>query len=280
MKQTARRSLTIFVGTLALLTGLGARASAQTPSADLTKQIGIDQNLGTQLPTDVTLKDEAGKDIRVGELLGSRPLVFAPIFYQCTTACMVVRDNLLKTLAKATKGDRLLVGRDLDIVFVSINPKETSDLALRKKNILLESYNQPGSEKGWHFLTGSEKEVRRLTNALGFRYTYDAATDRINHPVGIMIASPQGKITGYIMGGTYPTEILADDIARAERNEVGPKAETFLMGCIMLDPVTGQRRIVIEGVVRLAGILTMLVLFGSIIKMSLSNRTAKRVEAR
>jgi protein SCO1 len=233
------------------------------------------------VPANARFWDEDGKEIEFGELLGKRPLLVAPIFYTCTTACTVVMDNVMKTLTKATKGDRLRVGRDLDVVFVSINPKETPDLALRKKNVMVGVYNQPGTDEGWHFLTGSEEQTRRVTDALGFRYTYDEATNRVNHPVGIMFVSPNGTISSYIMGGGYPTEVVADNVARAQKNLVGPKAETILLGCIMIDPVTGQRSIVIENVVRLAAVLTFFVVAVWILSMSLASRkAAHKAEAR
>jgi protein SCO1/2 len=264
------------------LLGVGVSVRAQQPTvADISKQIGIDQKLGNRVPAGAKFLDENGRQIEFGDLLGKRPLLVAPIFYTCTTACTVVMDNVMKTLAKATKGDRLRVGRDLDVVFVSINPKETPELALRKKNVMTGVYNQPGTEDGWHFLTGPEKETRRVTDALGFRYTYNPDTNRVNHPVGIMFVSPNGTISSYILGGSYPTEVVADDVSRAEKNLVGPKSETILLGCIMIDPITGQRSVVIENVVRIAAIFTMVAVGLWILMMSLSNRKAARqAEAR
>lgn len=263
-----RATLILIVAMLALV-GL---SQAQTPQADVTRQIGIQQMLGNRVPADAVFRDEYGKTIRFGDLLGKRPLVVAPIWYQCTTACMVVQDSLMKTLAKATKGDRLIVGRDMDVVFVSINPKETPDLALRKKNVLTSLYKRPESDAGWHFLTGDDANIHKVTDALGFRYTYDPQTDRINHSVGIMFVSPQGTVSSYILGADYPTEVMADNLKRAERNEVGPKADTVLLGCIMIDPLTGKRSLVIENVVRLAAFIFMLGVFGWVGSMIVASK--------
>jgi protein SCO1/2 len=251
---------------------LPSSLSAQTPSAELTKQIGIDQKLGATPPKDVALKDEDGRSIRFGDLLEGRPVILVPIFYRCVTGCAVISENLMKTLTKATRNEAFVIGRDADVVFLSIHPKETPDLAKLKKNLYLSAYDPTGkleSEKSWTFVTGEEASVRRITDAVGFRYTYNESQDRINHPAGVIILTPEGVVSSYILGTQFPTRILENDVALAAKNEIGVEAESFLFGCIMLDPATGQRRVVIENVVRLAGVFTLLVLIGSIVRMSL-----------
>lgn len=270
-KATARRILTIIVGSLCLILASAPVAHAQSPQ-DITKLIGIDQKLGNPVPKDAVFKDETGKSIQFGDLLGKRPLVVVPVFYQCGSACVAVTDNLMKTLLAGTKGNILRVSRDFDVVFVSIDPRETPDLAIRKKNTLVGGYGQPGTEGGWHLLTGELSQVRRLTDALGFRYTYDEASGRINHPTGIMFLTPNGLVSSYIVGIQFPTQIMLDDVARAAKNEIGPKSESFLFGCIMQDPVTGKRSLVIENVVRMFGAITLVILVAAILKMSLGAR--------
>jgi protein SCO1 len=266
-----------FALALAATAGL---AAAQTPSEKLTDQIGIDQILGAPVPKDVPFLNERGEAVRFGDLLGERPVVLVPIFYRCQTGCNLISANLLKTLAKATrvprvqlgKDHQMLVGREFDVVMLSIDPLETPELAWTKRMQVLDLYNQPQTAAGWHFLTGEYENIRQITDAIGFRYTYDPKTRRINHPAGIMILTPEGQVSSYILGVQYPTAILYDATARAAQNEVGARAETFLFGCIMLDPLTGERTLVYRNIVRLGGVLTMLVLFGSILTMSLRHR--------
>ena len=256
------------LGLFAVGAGLGASAPAQTPSSPLTRGIGIDQRLGVEVPKDVSFLNQEGKRVRFGELYAGRPIMLVPIFFACNTGCVAITEGLMKTLTKATRNETVLVGRDLDVVMLSIHPKETPALARAKGAEFLAKYNHPATNGAWHFLTGKEADIRRITDAVGFRYVYDEAKDRINHPGGIIFLTPEGKVSSYILGTQFPTKLVEADLKIAARNEIGQESESFLFGCVMLDPVTGKRSIVYQNVVRLAGVVTLIVLLLSIVNMA------------
>jgi protein SCO1/2 len=293
MKPNAIKTQTPKVGILALTLGAVAFASAQDAAQEpdrknespLARTMGITQRLGETVPKDATFKDEDGKTIHFGDLLHGRPIVLIPIFYACRTGCPLVTDSVMKTLAKAGKAeDELIPGRDLDVVLLSIHPKETPELARAKKNLILNAMEPPNApegwrnraEKGWHLLTGSLESIHQVTNAIGFKYKYDPKYDLINHPTCTVILTPTGRISSYTIGNAFPTVVAKEDLATAAKDAVGEKADQSMMfGCIMLDPTTGKYRVVVENVLRLLGALTVIVLVTSIVWMT---RTSKRDE--
>jgi protein SCO1/2 len=228
---------------------MAATACAQTGAMQTTLQkIGIDQKLGAQVPPSATVRTEDGKSVPFGTFLGKRPIVFLPIFYNCQGVCGRETDSIMKVLVRIQDKS---VGKDYDVVLLSIHPKETPELAQAKKNVALGIYDRKGAEEGFHFLTGSEKDIRSITDAIGFRYEYDAATNRINHPAGIMVLTPGGRVSQYLYGADYPEKVVRSALDTATKNGIGYKADVELLGCIMIDPVTGKRSLVIENFIRL-----------------------------
>lgn len=286
MNQT-NANLTKATAAMALL-ALAAFAPAQQDEKNespLARSMGITQKLGQQVPKDVTFKDDDGKTVRFGDMLHGRPILLVPIFYACRTGCALVTDSVLKTMAKAGKSNELVVGRDLDVVMLSIHPKETPDLARSKKQLILNALVPPNASadwmprtsKSWHLLTGDLASIHQVTDAIGFKYKYDAEKDLINHPTCTVMLTPTGKISSYTIGNDFPTRVVTTNLATAARDEVGIKADQSMMfGCIMLDPATGKYRVVVENVLRLAGVLTILILGASIVNMSLKSKREAR----
>ena len=228
-------------------------ASPVTDNNSFTGQMGLEQKNGAVLPADLLFKDELGKEIRFGDLLGKRPTLIVPVFYNCKTGCALIEDAVLKTLTKATKQDKLRVGRDLDVVFFSIHPKETPDLARSKKALILSAYSQPGSESGFHLLTSDLATAKKLGESFGFKYYYDPRLDLIRHPVCTVMATDDGRVCGYTIGTGFQTREVESLVELAGKNQIAQKAEQSMMfGCVMVDPATGARTLNIERIVRIS----------------------------
>jgi len=290
--QTTRRGL--WLAALGIVALVPAMATAQSAAPDSATNgpfgMGITQKLGDYVPKDATFKNEDGKTVHFGDMLQGRPVVLVPIFYACKTGCSALVEQVIQTLARANSTrspqHKMVVGKDLDILMVSINPKETPELAHNKKNFFIDAFEPPSptaewratTENGWHLLTGNLTEIHKVTDAIGFKYSYDEKKDLIQHPTCTVVLSPQGRISGYTIGMEFPTRVVQEDIDIAAQNKVAePADQSSMFGCIMLDPVTGKRRIVIENVLRLASLLTLLVLGGSIVSMSLKTKRAERL---
>lgn len=236
--------------------------------------MGIDQKLGESLPKDAEFTDETGKQVRFGEMFNGRPILLLPIFYQCKGTCDVQLHALLKALVKMKI--TYPVGAKFDVVMLGIHPRETWDLAKAKKAEILSVYDLAESTGSWHFLTGTEENILKVTDALGFRYVFDPKLNQVNHPAGSMVLTPDGRVSGYFYGAEFFTKPLEQKLDLAAQNKIGTvEKDIILLGCIRMDPVTGQRTLMIENFLKLAGISTVLILVAWITTMSLKYRVTK-----
>lgn len=233
-------------------------------------KMGLDQKLGDTVEKDAEVVTEYGEKIKFGDLLGKRPILLVPIFYTCKSACGLTADSVLKNLVKV---ESLNAGQQYDVVFLSINPTETPEIALAKKKSLLMIYDRPGADKGFHFLTGTFENVNRIAQSVGFRYVWNEATKQVFHPTGIMVLTKDGLISRYFYGTDYPGQQLKVAFQTASYGKQGPRSEPILMGCIMVDPVTGQRSLNIMRTLQVLGGATVLIVLISILTMSLKYRT-------
>jgi protein SCO1/2 len=229
------------------------------------KQIGIDQRLGQKVQALATFTDESGKSLAFSSLLGKRPIIILPIFYRCTGVCNLELNGVEQTAKEMADRN---IGKDFDVVALGINPKEGPELANAKRLKTLREYDRPGTEKGWHFLTGNMENIRAMTNSLGFKFAYDEAKDQVNHPSGIMVLTKDGTISSYLLGANYTSEKLGGFLDTAAKGEVGQKSRELFFGCVHLDPITGARSIVIENVLKVLGVITIAALLSTMIYLS------------
>lgn len=238
------------------LYGGGARDIGQTSNGlpPALKEAKIEQKLGEQIPLDLTFQDETGRSVQLAQYFKQRPVILTLVYYDCPMLCNQVLNALTGTL----KAVPFTVGRDFDIVTVSFDPREKPELAAQKKQIYLEDYKQAGAEAGWHFLTGDEASIKKLTDAVGFHYKYDEATQQFAHASAIMIATPEGRLSHYFYGIEYAPKEVRLSLVEASQNKIGSPVDQLLLYCYHYDPATGKYGLMIMKVVRLAGILTII----------------------
>jgi protein SCO1/2 len=241
-----------------------AVSRAQSLPADYQQHVGFDQHLGRVLPLDAAFRDESGHAVRLGSLLQNHPTVLVLAYYRCPNLCTIVMNGLLGSLRDL----RLSAGRDFEVIVVSIDPNEGAPLASAKKRVYVRQYSRPGADSGWHLLTGSAASIRELAGAVGYRYFYDGASRQFAHPSGIVIVSPSGKISQYMLGIEFPPKELDSAIHRASRDRVGSLSRAILLLCYCYDPATGKYTLAVNRVMQAAGSLTVLVLCGMILLMS------------
>jgi protein SCO1/2 len=264
-------ALTLAFAPPALAESQGLDSSAPPPTLE---QVGITQRVGVQLPLDLAFTDEHGKRVELDRYFHQRPVVLALVYYECPMLCTEVLNGLVRSLAPL----KLDVGKDFDIVTVSFNPAEDAHLATQKKKVYLERYGRAGAESGWRFLTGEESAIRALADSVGFRYTYDAATQQFAHGSAIMVVTPEGVLSRYYFGIEYPTKDLRLSLVEASDNKIGTVFDQVMLYCFHYDPEQGKYGLVIMNVIRVAGLATLFVMGTFMLVMFRRDRHAKHRE--
>ena len=222
---------------------------------ELLKDVGIDQNLNSQIPLDLEFRDEKGRAVRLNEYFSKRrPVILSLVYYNCPMLCTQVLNGLLRSL----KEQSLNPGKDFEVVTLSIDPTEKPVLASAKHDLYTGIYARPGAAEGWHFLTGEEAQIRQLAHALGFRYAYDPASKQFAHASAIFVLTPDGKISRYFYGIQYPERDLRLGLVEASQGEIGSPVDQILLFCYHYDPVTGKYGLLISRVIKAAGLATVL----------------------
>ena len=222
-------------------------------AATIVREVGIDQRLGERVSLDTGFVDESGRAVEIGDYFGERPVVLVFVYNRCPMLCTQVLNGLVRSLRPID----LDPGEDFEIVTVSIDPLEESELAARKKKAYVEDYGRPGAEAGWHFLVGKEDSIRRLAGEVGFRYVYDPATNEFAHASGFVVLTPSGVLSRYFYGLENAAGDVRLAIVESSEGRVGTLADQVLLLCYHYDPTTGRYGFAILGALRALGALTV-----------------------
>lgn len=239
------------------------------------KTVGIDQRLGEQLPLDAEFKDENGNAVKLGSYFNrKKPVILALVYYECPMLC----NEVLNGLTGSLKGISFDAGNEFDVVAISFDARENDKpgLTKNKKESYLNRYKRPGAEDGWHFLTGTQSEIDKVTQAVGFHYVYDEKSNQFAHAGGIMIATPEGKLSRYLYGIDYSPKDIKFSLIDSAENKIGNPAEQLFLYCFHYDPASGKYGLAILRVMRLAAIATIIGIAGLLLMFRRNN---KRKEA-
>jgi protein SCO1/2 len=221
---------------------------------DLLKQVRIDQKLNDSIPLDLTFRDEHGKTVELAQYFGSKPVILTLVYYSCPMLCTQVLNGLDRSMENIP----LTIGKDFNVVTVSIDPTERSVLAEAKQELYTGMYERPGAAQGWHFLTGDQPQIKTLADAVGFHYAYDPDSKQYAHAAAIMLLTPNGRISRYFYGVTYPERDLRLGLVDASSGKIGSPLDAAMLYCYHYDPHTGKYGLLISRVIQLSGALTIL----------------------
>jgi protein SCO1/2 len=244
---------------LALLALAPFTLRAQQPASAqpaLLRGVGITQQMNHQVPANLAFRDEAGKPVLLGDYFGKKPIVLSLVYFSCPSMCTEVLNGELRALQNIP----LDLGKDYEAVTVSFDPKDSPAEAAVKKRIYAGLYGRPGASAHWHFLTGDQKSIAALTDAVGFRYTYDQPSGQFAHATAIMVLTPQGQVARYFYGVQYPSRDVRLGLVDASQGKIGSPTDAALLFCYHYDPLTGKYGLIVANVLRIAGGLTVLVL--------------------
>src|SRR5262249_25118276 len=252
------------INTIICLALLAAAAPAHPARAIKPGDIGFDQRLDEQVPLDLAFRDETGKAVRLGDYFNRKPVILALVYYQCPMLC----NQVLNGLAGGLKALPFVAGKEFEVVVVSFNPRETSELAAAKK----ESYGRAGAA-GWHFLTGDPKPIDALARAVGFRYVYDPMLNQYAHASGVVVLTPKGRVARYFYGVEYAPRDLRFGLIEAAEDRIGMPVDQVLLLCYQYDPKTGKYGAAVMKSLRLGGVVTVIGVAALLLAL---NRKAKR----
>lgn len=219
----------------------------------LLKEVGIDQKLNQSIPLNLEFRDEHGKAVQLGEFFGQKPVILSLVYYNCPMLCTQVLNGLESSL-KLIPMD---IGKQFNVVTVSIDPTERSVLAEAKRALYTGLYGRPGAAAGWHFLTGDQQQIKQLANAVGFRYAYDPDSKQYAHASVIMILTPEGKLSRYFYGIQFPSRDLRLGLVEASQGKIGSPVDQVLLFCYHYDPSTGKYGLLISRLIQTAGAVTV-----------------------
>jgi len=264
--------LTAHCSLLTLL--IAATAQAHDDGRPLAlRAVDFEQKLGERAPLDAEFRDETGKTVRLGDYFGVRPVILTFAYYRCQDLCPLLLDGVLRTLRALS----FTAGKEFEVVNISFDPHDTPALAAAKKSDLIQRYARPGAADGWHFLSGGESSINRITEAAGFRYNYESDNDRFAHATGIMLLTPQGRFARYFYGVEFSPRDLRLGLLEASDGKIGKAIDQLLLFCYHYDPATGKYTLIVTNLLRGATIATVLAL-GAFIALSLRGELSRRAE--
>ena len=253
-----KTSTALFVAMLMTPAAFAQTRPTQTgvPASEVPAQIrevGFDQHLNQALPLDLEFTDEHGRVVRLGDYFGTRPVVLSFVYYGCPMLCLQSLSSLAATLGVMSEDP----GADFEVVSISIDPRETPAMALEKKAHYIERSGKTSIAAGWHYLTGTQENIQRVTQAAGFRYVWDDATQQYAHPAGIVVATGAGRIARYLFGIDYGPRDLRLAILDAAGDKISSPIKKVLLYCYHYDLATGRYSLAIMRLVQVAGAATV-----------------------
>jgi protein SCO1/2 len=259
------------IATIAILLVSGGIARSQAVPSNIgvnsttmpaqLQNVGFDPQLNAQIPLDLPFVDENGANVQLRDYFKQRPVVLAFVYYGCPMLCNQVEQGVVGSLRMLS----FTPGRDYEVVFVSFDPREFPDMAAQKKKSALDHFRRPQAASGWHFLTGTKESIDAATKAANFRYSFDAKTNLFAHASGIMLLTPDGRISRYFYGVEYPGRDMRLGLVDASAGKIGTPIDHVLLFCYQYDPSSATYSASILKIIRLGGILTVLCIVGGIL---------------
>lgn len=250
---------TLIIGCLISVIFLFDTANAQLNQnrPAILDDIGVDEKLGDTIPMDLRFANSEGDSVSIADLIESgKPVLLNPLYYECPVLCSLVLDAVFKVVDDLS----WTPGSDYTIISFSIDPDEGPDLSSSSKKRYLDALDRPGAEEGWHFLTGNEKDIKKLTEAVGFAYKYDERTGEYLHPASIIMLSPDGVVTRYLYGATFKEFDLRNALYEAADGKIGSTVDKAILYCFTYDPDSQGYVPVAINIMKLGGLATAIFL--------------------
>jgi len=248
---TALLLLTAVAGSAQMIPDNVGQSSKGLPPALV--NVRFDPQLNAQIPADASFVDEMGAPVTLGQYFGKRPVVLVFAYYTCPMLCSQVEQAVVGTLKMISFNP----GADYDVVFVSFDTSDRPEAALKKKHEALRRFARPTTDGGWHFLTGTRESIDAVTQAANFSYSYDEKSKTYGHASGILLLTPDGRISRYFFGVEYPASNVRLGLVDASAGKIGTPVDHLLLFCYQYDPTRARYSATIMTVIRMGGVVTL-----------------------
>jgi protein SCO1/2 len=239
----------------------GTLATARLPQLE---SVSFRQRLNEQLPLDTAFTDELGRPVTLAQYVnGQKPVILAFVYYSCPMLCT----QIMNGVSRAVKVLPFSAGNDFDVVFISFDPRDKPEAASAKKSALLNYWSMQNQSGAWHFLTGEEPQIKTITSAAGFSYSWDEKTQQFAHLSGVLVLTPDGRLSRYFYGIEYSPKELRLALVESGQGRIGSLVDELLLYCYHYDPATGRYGAMVMNLVRIGGVLTVAFLAGFIYLM-------------
>ena len=240
-----------------LLVLLGRPAIVRADNTPMELQhVGVNEHLDGQIPLDARFRDQDGKSVTIGDYFGTKPAMLILAYHRCPVLCSMIQN----AAATALHDVPWTVGKEFDVIVVSIDPKDTPETATEKRKVVVDAYGRPGSEHGFHYLVGTKGEIDRVANAVGFEYQYDARQDQYGHPAVVMLVKPNGQMARYLYGLEYDPKDIRLGLLEASNGKSISTIEKVILFCYHYDPQNGKYTLLATHVMQIGGVITVALL--------------------
>jgi len=236
--------------------------SANRPA--ILQNVAFRPELNAQMPLATAFTDENGKAVQLGQYFHQqKPVLLAFVYYGCPMLCTQLEQGVVGSLRMLSFDP----GRDYEVVFVSFDERDTAEMAAAKKKTAMDHFRRSETAGGWHFLTGTKESISTVTNAANFHFNFDAKNNLFAHASGIMLLTPDGRISRYLYGVEFPGRDVRLGLVDASQGKIGTAVDKMLLFCFQYDPSTARYSATILGIMRLlavgtvAGLLLMILAF-------------------
>jgi protein SCO1 len=236
--------------------GSGAAPNGGMPSNAMSpqlKDVRIDQKLNSQVPLNLSFRDESGQPVTLGRYFTGRPVILSLVYFNCPMLCPEVVQGITKTLNVV----KLDLGKDYDVLTVSFDPNDTPQAATEKKRLWLAGLDKRDDQNGWHFLTGDQTAITALTQAVGFHYNWDPQQRMFAHATGIMVLTPDGKVSKYFYGADYSPTDLRFGLIDASHAKIGTLVDEVLLFCCKYNATSGKYDLLVSRLLAIGGTVTI-----------------------
>ena len=264
----------LLAGVLSVAMGMIAPARAEQEVPKELQGIAIDGTLGAKVPLDVPFVDQLGKQVKLRDyFVSGRPVILTLAYYSCPTLCSLVLNGLVDGMRSVP----FVPGKDYQVVTLSIDPREKTSLAAAKRDAYLQSFNRELADKShdWPFLTGSEQDIAKVAQAVGFHYRWDEEGKQWAHAAGIFVLTPDGRLSQILYGIMVAPRDLRLALVEASLGGIGSPLDKLLLWCFHYDPKDRKYSIASIALVRAAGVFTLMVLGSFLIAAWRKDRRAQ-----